>query len=116
EPTGFRKEQGHFFVQAFDTWSASGQTVFGLTGRAVAGEASSMTAVMALQPPGKAMFDQPGGTVGALQAMTAAPTERKRRVATAVEEEKCLFAGGQGLFDRIAQGRRKPSGPARGEA
>ena len=47
--------------------------------------------MMADQPLAKAMIDQPGIAIRALQAEAAGAAERERRVAAAVQEQQRLF-------------------------
>ena len=46
--------------------------------------------------------------MGAGEFVAAGFAQSERRIAAAIEEQHRLFAGGQRLFQRLAQGRRQP--------
>src|SRR5262249_41671167 len=80
---------------------------FGAAGRARLGVA----AMVAQEPPGIAMLDQPCGAIRALEAMTAGAAQGQGRVAAPIEKQQRLLAGREcrcELGDEIR--RQKPPG------
>ena len=53
--------------------------------------------------PPEAMFDEGGGAVGALQAMSASPAEGERRIAPAIEKQQRLIPRSQRCLKRLHQ-------------
>ena len=68
-----------------------------------------MAAMMAGEAVDKAMFDHPGGAIGALDAVAAGAAERQRRKAATVEEQQALFALAQPVGERVDERRREPA-------
>ena len=67
--------------------------------------------MVALQPPGEPVLDQPGGAARTLHAVAAGAAQGQRRIAAAVQEEQHLLAGFQGPRRRLDQrGRQETAG------
>lgn len=101
------------FGQPFDARSAGDQALRLMAGRAFMRAALDMSAMMADQRAPKAMIDQPGRAVRALEAVAAIATERQRCVAAPVEEKQRLLLGLDIGFDRLDQRAREPAPPLR---
>ena len=56
-------------------------------------------AVVAGEPGGQAVFDQPCAATRAFEAVPAIAAQRQRRIAAAVQEHQALFADGDTLRD-----------------
>ena len=108
---GLGEERGDLLGQALDPRAAGRQGILGLAGRAVLGQRQHVAAVVALQAPDQAVLDQPGGAIGAVQAMAAAAAEGQRRVAPPVQEQQGLLPGRQRLKHALAQGLGQPALP-----
>ena len=65
-----------------------------------------MAAVMTQQAAGKAVLDQPGAAIRALEAMAAGAAQGQRRIAAAVEKQQRLLARGKG-FGQCRDERRR---------
>ncbi len=64
--------------------------------------------MMANERGAKSVLDQPGGAIGAFEAMAARSAERQRRVAAPVEEQHRLLAPASRLLDPCDCARRQP--------
>ena len=82
----------HFFGNALHTRAASRQMIQRAAFRASLRRRFGIAALMALDLAAKAMLHQPARTLRALEAMTAHPAKRQRRITTTVEEEQRLLA------------------------
>ena len=72
-----------------------------------------MAAMMANERGAKSVLDQPGGAIGAFEAMSARSAQRQRRVAAPIEEQHRLLALGPRLLDAGDRARRQPCAPRR---
>ncbi len=102
-----RKQRANLLGESLDAGPAGGKRTRSGTRRAILRQRFGMTAMMTLQPPEEAVFDEPGRAVRTLHAMAAGMAERQRRVTPSVEEQQSLFTGGHGLADRVEQRRGK---------
>src|SRR5690606_30135513 len=92
---GFGQSLFHFVSDALDSRTARDEAI-GLTAfGTIVGRRSLVAAMVAGEPATEAMFDQPGAAVRALEAESAVPAQRERRVAAAVEEQQRLLASRQ---------------------
>ena len=72
-----------------------------------------MAAMMANERGAKSVLDQPGGAIGAFEAMSARPAQRQRRIAAPIEEQHRLLAPAPRLLDAGDRARRQPSAARR---
>ena len=107
-----RKQRLRFLGEPLDAGSASGQAVGFLACRADVGALFDMAAMMADERAAKAMLDQPGRAIGALEAMAAGAAQSQRRIAAPVEEQQRLFAARQPFLDAGDQGAATASARA----
>src|SRR3954469_24709978 len=71
---------------------------------------------MADELAAEAVLNQPGRALRALDALAAAPAQRDRRIAAAIEEQQRLLPRGQGLLHPLEHPRRQTRTPRRGMA
>ena len=90
---GCREARRHLFQQTLDTRSARHQRARREAFRAAGRDRLGMAAMVAQQPPGKAVLDQPGGAARALKAVAAGAAQGQGRVAAPVQEKQRLLAG-----------------------
>jgi len=103
-----RKQHLDLVADPLDPGSAGHQTVLVAAFRAFFRDWHDMAAMVAGEPSGQAMFDHPGGTVGAVDPVTAGPAQGERRKAAPVEEQQRLFAALEILLQRLDQSRCQP--------
>ena len=103
-----RKGRRRLLRQPLDARAAGGQRLRRIAFRAVFRPPFDMAAMVAGQRAAEAVLDQPGGAVGALEAMAAAFAQGERRVAAAVEEQQRLLAALHGLRRLPHEARRQP--------
>ena len=108
ERASVREALRHLLRQPLDTGTAGDQGVRRLAHRADIRPTLLMAAMVADERVAKAMFDQPGRAIRALEPVAAAPAEGQRRVAPTVEEQERLLAVGDRLLDRAVETRRDP--------
>src|SRR3546814_14758885 len=65
-----------------------------------------VAAMMTGKAARQAMLHHPGGTIGALQTITAMPAKRERRITPPIEEQERMFALFQNLIHCPDQLRR----------
>ncbi len=91
QDAGAGKQFGRFLLQPLDAGADGREGIGRVAVRALRWRRHGETAMMADQPLAKAMIDQPGIAIRALQAEAAGAAERERRVAAAVQEQQRLF-------------------------
>ncbi len=99
---------GGLLRKAFDPRATGDQRLLGPAGRAFVRSALDMAAMVADQGAARAMLDQPGRAVRALEAVAAGATQGQRRIAAPVEEKQRLFMAREILSQRLNQARRNP--------
>src|SRR6185295_12377440 len=102
------EERCHLLVDALDTWPARHERMLGAAIRADLGDRREGAAMVAFEPPAKAVLDQPGGAIRALEFEAAIPADGDWRIAAAIEKEERLLPARQSLGDGLDQNRREP--------
>ena len=110
---GARQQPGDLFGEPLDARSARYETVFRAAFRARAGQRPRMAAMVAFQPAGEPVFDQPGGALRALQAQAAGAAQGERRISAAVEIKQGLFPRRQRFGHRGDDAVGKPAAARR---
>ena len=85
--------------------AARHETIFGPACGTGFWQSCAISAMVALQSAKQAMFNQPGGTARAFEAMAAGLAERERRVTGTIEENQRLFSRRKSPRDRSIRGR-----------
>src|SRR5579872_954289 len=110
---GVGKKRLRLFSEPLDAGAASGEAVGLLARWAEMRARLDMAAMVTGELAAKAMLDQPGRTIGTLEAMAAGAAERQRRITAPIEEEERLFAFRPRLLDGGDQARRQPASARR---
>ena len=107
-----REALGDLLGEALDARPAGNEAVLVAAARAGRRPRFGIAAMMADELAAKAVLDQPGGAVRALEAVAAGAAEGERCVAAPVEEEERLLLRREGFGDRRDQRRRRASARA----
>ena len=106
--TCLRQAFGHFVGDPFDPGAAGDEAVGFAAFGAGLGGGRLVPAMVAGEPVGEAVFDQPRAAIGALVAKAAIAAQRQRGIAAPVEEQQRLFAAFQPRLDPVDQPLRQP--------
>ena len=110
---GARQQAGNLFRQPLHARPARHEAVFRAALRAFAGQRPRVAAMMAFQPAGEPVFDQPGRALRAFQAQAAAAAQGERRIAPAVEIEQGLLPRRQRFRDCVDHAAGEPASARR---
>src|SRR5579871_6419637 len=104
-----RKQRARFFFQSLDTGTERYERIRRPALWAGGRHRRLEAAMMADEPLAMTVLHQPSVAIRTAQAMSASATERKRRVAAPVQEQKRLLAARERLADGTLKPRRDPA-------